>query len=85
MGTGKTVGVTAGLAFTRTFRGVTERHIIDATLIRSSEARCVNEKARRLQRPYARHGTLVLKDREHAVTGQVSILRLVVLLPAPEK
>jgi len=63
-----------GLAFTRTLRGVTERHVIDGTLIRSSDARRVNEKAGQLQKLYARHGTLVLKDKEHAVTGPVSIV-----------
>jgi len=63
-----------GLAFTRTLRGVTERHVIDGTLIRSSDARRVNEKAGQLQKLYARHGTLVLKDKEHAVTGPVSLV-----------
>ena len=63
-----------GLAFTRTLRGVTERHVIDGTLIRSSDARRVNEKAGQLQKLYARHGTLVLKDKEHPVTGPVSLV-----------
>jgi len=63
-----------GLAFTRTLRGVTERHVIDGTLIRSSDARRVNEKAGQLQKLYARHGTLILKDKEHPVTGPVSLV-----------
>jgi len=63
-----------GLAFTRTLRGVTERHVIDGTLIRSSDARRVNEKAGQLQKLYARRGTLILKDKEHPVTGPVSLV-----------
>ncbi len=63
-----------GLAFSRTLRGVSERHVIDAAVIGSSEARRINAKASELQALYARPGRLVVKDKEHAVTGPVSLV-----------
>lgn len=69
-----------GLAFSRTLRGVTERHVIDGALIRSSDARRLNEKAGRLQQLYANHGVLTSKDVEHAVTGPVSLIDTVLSL-----
>jgi len=58
-----------GHVFTPTLSGVTERHVIDGTLIRPSVARRVDGKAGQSQKPFARHGWLVLKDKEHPVTG----------------
>jgi DNA gyrase subunit B len=63
-----------GLAFTRVLRGVSERHVIDAALIRSTEARRLDEKAGALQKIYARHGTLTAKDKEYQITGPVSLV-----------
>ncbi len=63
-----------GLAFTRTLRGVRECHAIDGAIIRSTEARRLDEKARHLQEVYARHGKLTAKDTEHTITGPVSLV-----------
>ena len=63
-----------GLAFTRTVRGVNERHAIDGALIRSIEARRLDDMAGQLQEMYARHGKLTAKDTEHTITGPVSLV-----------
>ncbi len=69
-----------GLVFSRTLRGVTERHTVDGALIRSSDARRLNEKAGELQKIYARHGVLQAKDDEHAITGPVSLVDRIMAL-----
>jgi DNA gyrase subunit B len=66
-----------GLALTRTLRGVAERHVIDAHLIDSAEARRINAKAGALQETYAKPGALKVKDREHPVTGPVALVETV--------
>jgi DNA gyrase subunit B len=63
-----------GVAFSRTLRGVTENHAIDGALIRSSDARGLNEKAGALQKLYASHGKLQAKDAEFDITGPVSLV-----------
>ncbi len=63
-----------GLAFTRTLRGVSESHAIGGTLIRSTEARRLNEKAEKLWEVYGDHGKLVVHDTEHTITGPVSLV-----------
>ncbi len=68
-----------GLAFTRTLRGVAERHIIDSALIRSAEARKLDEKAGVLQKLYARHGKLVVKEKDYVITGPVSLVENIML------
>jgi DNA gyrase subunit B len=62
------------LEFTRTLRGVSERHVIDGAVIGSSEARRVNAKAGELQKLYAGHGMLQVKGKDHPVTGPVSLV-----------
>ena len=69
-----------GLAFSRTLRGVSERHAIDGALIHSTDARRLDEMAGRLQKLYARHGTLKAKDAEHPITGPVSLVETVMEL-----
>ena len=69
-----------GLAFMRTLRGVSERHVIDGALIRSTDARRLDEMAGRLQKIYARHGVLTAKDAEHPITGPVSLVETVMSL-----
>jgi DNA gyrase subunit B len=64
-----------GLAFERTLRGVTERHIIDAALIRSAEARRLDALANELQSVYELTATYTLKERElkiHAPTELIA-------------
>ena len=53
-----------GLEFTRILRGVSEKHIIDGALIRSSDARRLNEYAGRLQELYSKQGVLFCKELE---------------------
>ncbi|MDD9878200.1 MAG: DNA gyrase subunit B, partial [Magnetovibrio sp.] len=69
-----------GLAFTRTLRGVSERHAIDGPLIGSSDARRLNSKAAKLFETYGDHGKLVHKDRELPVTGPVALVDAVMEL-----
>ena len=66
-----------GLEFHRTLRGVTERHVIDGTLIRSTEGIKVDERAAELQSIYAKHATLAAKDKEFQVTGPVSLVETI--------
>ncbi|MFQ5765426.1 MAG: DNA gyrase subunit B, partial [Rhodospirillales bacterium] len=69
-----------GLKFVRTLRGVKERHVIDGTLIRSADARRLNEKARSLFEVYGDHGKLAHKDSDRAITGPVSLVQSVMEL-----
>ena len=62
-----------GLEFTRTLRGVTERHLLNDPVIRSAEARKLDASAGRLQQFYLQHAKLVLKEIEKPVTGPVSL------------
>ncbi|MEQ8229165.1 MAG: DNA topoisomerase (ATP-hydrolyzing) subunit B [Rhodospirillales bacterium] len=63
-----------GFEVSRMLRGVSERHVIDGKVIRSSEARRLDSMAPELQARYARHGKLVIKDKEHVITGPVSLV-----------
>ncbi len=63
-----------GLAFERTNRGVGERHVIDGALIRSSEARRLDDMAADLQKTYTRHGKLIAKDVEYVISGPVALV-----------
>ncbi len=63
-----------GFVFTRTLRGVSERHVVDGALIRSTEARRLDERAAELQRVYAKHGTLKTKEDEFPITGPISLI-----------
>ena len=59
--------------FTRTLRGVTETHVVDETLMNSTEARQLAKMASELQEFYAHSATLRVKDEEYAVHGPVSL------------
>ncbi len=63
-----------GLVFTRTLRGVTETHVIDGALVRSAEARRLDELAPRLGDIYGHHGRLAAKERTLAITGPVALV-----------
>ncbi len=69
-----------GLEFKRTLRGVDETHAIDGAIIRSKDARQLDEMAGRLQKNYGRHGTLEAKDKSMPVTGPVSLVERIVEL-----
>ncbi|MCK5748218.1 MAG: DNA gyrase subunit B, partial [Oricola sp.] len=63
-----------GLEFQRTLRGVTETHVIDGAIMRSKDARQLDELAGRLQKNYTKHGTLENKDKSHPITGPVALI-----------
>ncbi len=63
-----------GLAFRRTLRGFTERRVIDGILIRSSEARRLDEMAEELQEAYQVHSELQAKDKTFRITGPSSLV-----------
>ena len=69
-----------GIAFLRTRRGVTERQVIDGALLRSSEARRLDEMASDFQLLYARPATLSARDFEQRITGPVELLDAVLAL-----
>ncbi|MFQ5972127.1 MAG: DNA topoisomerase (ATP-hydrolyzing) subunit B [Alphaproteobacteria bacterium] len=66
-----------GLVFTRTLRGVTERHVIDRRIIASAEARRLDARAGELQATYGRHGTLKAGEAEYRITGPRDLLERV--------
>lgn len=59
--------------FTRTLRGVTETHVVDETLMNSTEARQLAKMASELQEFYARAATLHVKDEQYPIHGPVSL------------
>ena len=63
-----------GLEFQRTLRGVAETHVIDGAIMRSKDARQLDEIAGRLQVNYAKHGTLENKDKSHPITGPLALV-----------
>ncbi|HZR74324.1 DNA topoisomerase (ATP-hydrolyzing) subunit B [Bradyrhizobium sp.] len=66
-----------GFTFERTVRGVKDVAIIDDALLRSADARKLDEYAARLQDAYPRTGTLRRKDSETAIHGPVSLFEAV--------
>jgi len=63
-----------GLKFTRTVRGVTETHILDARTLNSAEARHLDSLAANLQTTYTRESTLNVKEDQTAISGPVSLV-----------
>jgi DNA gyrase subunit B len=65
----------SGLKFTRTLRGVPDGpHIIDAAVIRSVEARAIDEMATELQEMYAHPAKLIYKGEEIVINGPVALV-----------
>jgi len=62
-----------GLVFARTLRGVTETHAVDAAIIRSAEARRLDEMTEVLLHTFKQSAKLVVKDREIMVSGPVQL------------
>ncbi|MBR0681487.1 DNA topoisomerase (ATP-hydrolyzing) subunit B [Roseomonas eburnea] len=63
----------AGLSVFRTVRGVAEHHALEATALRSAEARWLDERRERLARDFgAEPAVLVLGANEHAVHGPMA-------------
>jgi DNA gyrase subunit B len=69
-----------GLVLSRTRQGVGERYLIDAALLRSSEARRLDADSGRLREVYARHGSLAARDKTFPITGPVSLVDAVMEL-----
>ncbi|MGN1062717.1 MAG: DNA topoisomerase (ATP-hydrolyzing) subunit B [Alphaproteobacteria bacterium] len=59
--------------FTRTLRGVTERHVVDQTLMNCSEARALDAMGADLQEFYAKPFVLKTKDGDFTVAGPVGL------------
>jgi DNA gyrase subunit B len=63
-----------GLMLSRTRQGVGERYLIDAALLRSSEASRLDADSRNLREVYAHHGSLAARDKTYPITGPVSLV-----------
>jgi len=63
-----------GLSFTRVLRGITQTHEIDGKLIRSAEARKLDEQATELQDVYLKKALLQRKDDEFEVRSPTQLL-----------
>jgi DNA gyrase subunit B len=63
-----------GIAVTRTLRGVTQRHVLDLGILRSGEARRLDEMTKMLQDTYTRPATLAFKDEPVTITGPVELI-----------
>ena len=66
-----------GLVFARTLRGVTETHAVDAAIIRSAEARRLDEITDALHNTFAQPAKLTVKGREIIVNGPVQLADVV--------
>ena len=62
------------MAFVRTLRGVTQRQVIDGSLLRSSEARRLDEMAQDLQLLYEYPAVLRARDFEERIVGPVALI-----------
>ncbi len=63
-----------GIVLRRLLRGVTEVHLIDATMIRSAEARRLEEQGANLRETFDRHAILRAKEKETRITGPVGLV-----------
>ena len=61
------------LVFTRTVRGVTERHVLDTDLMNCAEARKLQEVSETLQSYYHKPATLKIKEESYPIYGPVSL------------
>ncbi|CAA7612434.1 DNA gyrase, subunit B [Candidatus Terasakiella magnetica] len=63
-----------GFVFTRTLRGVTETHRLDAAIIRSAEARKLHSLSPRIRETFTEAATLIAKDKETVLSGPVALV-----------
>ena len=63
-----------GLEFIRTLRGVAERHVVGSAVVRSSEARRLDELAGSLQKTYRLHAKLTAKGQDFTIAGPVALV-----------
>jgi DNA gyrase subunit B len=66
-----------GLVFSRTRQGVDERRLIDAAMLRSSEARRLDGDAAALREVYDQPGKLTARDREFSIIGPIGLVEAV--------
>jgi DNA gyrase subunit B len=69
-----------GLVVSRSRQGVAERRLIEAALLRSSEARRLDAEREALRQTYEEPGTLTARDKTWPVTGPVSLVESVMEL-----
>jgi DNA gyrase subunit B len=69
-----------GFAFMRTVRGITERHVVDGAVMRSAEARRLDEMVAALQEIYGRPAMFRAKDREDRIAGPIGFVEAVLAL-----
>ncbi|WP_374368851.1 DNA topoisomerase (ATP-hydrolyzing) subunit B [Dongia sp.] len=67
-----------GLAFKRRLRGVTSSHVIDATLIRSTECHRLDQIKTELAENFTTPATLVIKDRTETINGPIGLIDLII-------
>jgi DNA gyrase subunit B len=70
-------GADGGLVFSRKLRGVTQRHIVDGPLLRSTEAHRLDAMAAELQNDYLASSVLTTKDREVRIDGPLGLIERV--------
>ena len=63
--------------FSRVLRGVTEKYVVDETLMNCTEAHQLDKMAKELQEFYAQPSTLRVKDEEFLIQGPVSLAEAV--------
>jgi len=73
-----------GFVLTRTRHGVTERRVLDAALLKSAEARRLDERAGELSEIYRKPSRLIAKEKEVVVTGPSDLVEAVMEL-GPKK
>ena len=66
-----------GMAVTRRLRGVTQRYVLDVAILRSGEARRLDETTKALQDHYTRPATLTIKDEATQIAGPVALIEAV--------
>ena len=69
-----------GFVLTRTRHGVTERYEIDIQVLKSAEARRLDERTGDLQEAYGKPGKLMAKDKEYTIKGPTSLVEAVLEL-----
>src|SRR5438270_586195 len=69
-----------GLVFRRNRQGVEERRLIDAALLRSSEARRLDGDGAVLREIYERAGRLVARDKEYRIVGPAGLVEAIMEL-----
>lgn len=69
--------IDGGLAFTRRLRGVQERHVIDAPLIKSAEGRRLESHTDQMQEIYEQPGVFAVKDKETRISSPTELFAAV--------